>query len=84
MNTIDQDTDFDALEADTLEQSIAKLVAQYQRSRSAMLAWIVARYAQILSRHPDFGGSEAERCAYCRLSQQWRWLAQASGGQGHA
>jgi hypothetical protein len=68
---------FDQLDPDSLENGIAQLVAVYQRSRSTMHAWAVMRCMQALSQHPDYEGSDEERCVYGRLSRQWRWLLQS-------
>jgi hypothetical protein len=74
----------DALDVEFLQRAIAEMVASYQRTRSAMIAWFVVRYASALSRHPEFPGTEEERCAYCRLSRHWRWRAQSGRESGNA
>jgi len=67
---------FENLEPEALENGIFALLASYQDSRSGLIAWFVVRYAQALCKHPDFEGSDEERCAWQRLAAQWRWLAQ--------
>lgn len=79
-----EDGVYDQLDPDTLENGINLLVAQYQRTRSEMLAWFVVRYAQALSRHPEFEGSDEERCQLCRLSRQWQLLAIGSASKAAA
>jgi len=66
---------FDALDPEVIERGIRFFMTAYQQSRSAMLAWFVVRYAQALCRHPDFEGSDEERCAWRRVARQWRVLA---------
>ena len=70
----------DQLDPDILKRGIRELVSSYQVSRSAIVAWSIVRYAQYLCCHPDFEGSDEERCGWYRLARQWRWLA--SGGRG--
>ena len=66
---------FVELEPEALESGIRALVSSYQKTRSALIAWLVVRYAQALCQHPDFEGSDAERCAWRRLANKWRLLA---------
>lgn len=66
---------FDVLDPEAIERGIRYFMAAYQKSRSAMLAWFVVRYAQALCCHPDFEGSDEERCAWRRVANQWRLLA---------
>jgi hypothetical protein len=66
---------FDVLDPAAIERGIRFFMTAYQQSRSAMLAWFVVRYAQALCRHPDFEGSDEERCAWRRVARQWRLLA---------
>jgi len=68
---------FETLDPEALEKGIHALVDSYQSSRSSLVAWFVVRYAQALCRHPEFEGSDDERCVWHRLAEQWRWLAQA-------
>lgn len=66
---------FDALDPEAIERGIRYFMKAYQQSRSAMLAWFVVRYAQALCRHPDFEGTDEDRCAWRRVASQWRMLA---------
>ena len=65
------------LDPDSLEQWLSILVAAYHRSRASLDAWEVSHCIQALIQHPDYEGSDEDRCAYGRLSRQWGWLAQS-------
>ena len=58
-----------------LQLGLHKLMEAYQASRSALRAWLVVHYAEAICEHPDFEGSDEQRCAYRRMARQWRWLA---------
>jgi len=64
------------LDPEALEHGIRCLLDTYQQTRSALIAWFLVHYAQTLCRHPDYEGSDEERCAWRRVSVRWRWLAQ--------
>lgn len=66
------------IDPNELEFGLANLVEAYQGSRSSLRAWLVVRYAEALCRHPEYEGSDEQRCAYRRLAKQWRWLATAT------
>jgi hypothetical protein len=66
---------FESLDPEALEIGIGALIPAYQAARSRSLAWFVVHYAQALCRHPEFAGSDEDRCAWQRLAGQWRWLA---------
>lgn len=68
--------DTPSLDPDGLEHWLTTLVAAYQRSRAALDAWAVCHCMRALIGHPDYEGSDEERCAYTRLARQWDWLAQ--------
>ena len=74
----------DELDPDSLEQGIHTLVYAYQKTRSTLIAWFVVHGAQALCRHPDYEGSDEERCAWHRTLSQWRWLAQQRHRSGYA
>ena len=69
------DNPFMALAPHDLQNGLESLLQTYQSSRSALRAWLVVHYAEALCRHPEFEGSDEQRCRYRRLAQQWRWLA---------
>lgn len=75
---------FVELEPEALESGIRTLVSSYQHTRSALIAWLVVRYAQALFQHPGFEGSDAERCTWHRLANKWRPLAIAPSVPAHA
>jgi len=66
---------FESLDPEALENGIRALICSYQHTRSRSVAAYVVRYARALCRHPEFAGSDEERCAWHRLAGQWRWLA---------
>ena len=68
---------FESLDPEALENGISALICSYQDTRSRRVAWFVVHYALALCCHPDFAGSDEERCAWRRLAAQWRWLAGA-------
>jgi hypothetical protein len=68
---------FDVIDPAAIERGILYFMAAYQRQRTEMLAWFVVRYAQALCRHPDFEGTDEERCAWRRVASQWRLLARS-------
>ena len=72
------------LDPDSLEHSIHTLVHAYQTTRSTLTAWSVVRHAQALCSHPDYEGSDEDRCAWHRTSAQWRWLAEQGRHSGYA
>jgi len=74
----------DELDPEALELGIHTLVSSYQQTRSALIAWFVVHYAQALGCHPDYEGSDEERCAWHRTSSQWRWLAKEKHRSEHA
>lgn len=61
----------------TLKKGIDALVKAYQISGSSNIAWAVVDYSETLVRHPEFDGTDAERCMYTQLALKWRWLAQS-------
>jgi hypothetical protein len=66
---------FESLDPEALENGIRALICSYQHTRSRSVAAYVVCYARVLCSHPDFAGSDEERCAWHRLAGQWRWLA---------
>lgn len=70
---------FENLEPEALENGILALVASYHDSRSGLIAWFVVRYAQALCKHPDFGGSDEERCAWQPNGGGWRGYRPVKG-----
>ena len=74
----------DDLDADSLEHCIQRLILSYQRTRSTLTAWSVVQHAQALCSHPDFEGSDEDRCAWHRTSSHWRWLAEQGRRSGFA
>ena len=74
------DNPFMALAPHDLQNGLECLLRTYQSSRSALRAWLVVHYAEALYRHPEFEGSDEQRCGYRRLAQQWRWLARGKDG----
>ena len=66
---------FMALAPRDLQIGLESLLQTYQSSRSALRAWLVVHYAEALCRHPEFEGSDEQRCHYRRLARKWRWLA---------
>lgn len=69
-----QDNDLDP---DALELAIRLLVNAYQRTRTRDLARSIVRYSQALCHHPEYEGTDEDRCAWHRLSRHWDWLAGA-------
>lgn len=67
---------FDQFDPTILKNAIKELISQYQKNRSKLVAWIVVRYAEALSSHPDYADIQEESCNYQRFSDQWCWLAQ--------
>lgn len=63
------------LDPDHLEHCLLSLVAVYQCRRAAPNAQAIARCVRSLIGHPDYEGSDEDRCAYRRLARQWDWLA---------
>lgn len=72
-----QSNTFALLDPDSLALWINHLVTAYQRSQSSSLAWAIMRCTQALSQHPDYEGSDEDRCLYGRLARQWGWLLQS-------
>jgi hypothetical protein len=60
----------------TLEHRLGELIRRYVEQRSQELARAVVRHLEALCLHPDYDGDPAQRCAYRRLAQHWRWLSQ--------
>lgn len=83
MDLADKDTytanPFTAIDPLELQFGLHKLMSAYQTSRSALRAWLVVHYAEAICQHPDFEGTDEQRCAYRRLASQWRWLASRGG-----
>ena len=73
----EQLTPFETLEPSVLERGISRLINTYQVTRSAFWAWYVASYAFALCKHPDFEGSDDERCVYRRMAKQWLLIAES-------
>jgi hypothetical protein len=63
----------------TLEHRLGELIRRYVEQRSQELARAVVRHLEALCLHPDYDGDPAQRCAYRRLAQHWRWLSQDLG-----
>jgi hypothetical protein len=76
---IPETRDLSALASATLEHRLGKLIRLYVRRRSQHLARAVVRHLDALCLHPDYDGDPAQRCAYRRLAQHWRWLSQDLG-----
>jgi hypothetical protein len=73
---ISETPDLSALASETLEHRVGKLIRRYVQRRSQNLARAVVRHLEALCLHPDYAGDPAQRCAYRRLAQHWRWLSQ--------
>ncbi|AGA90807.1 hypothetical protein Thimo_2053 [Thioflavicoccus mobilis 8321] len=71
----------DHLDPQTIQRRLGPLMRRYLSSRSAPAAHSVARHIEALCCHPDFFGTDDERCVYLRLVRQWRWLADQGGAQ---
>jgi hypothetical protein len=71
----------ECLDPRAIEQRLGPLMRRYLASRSAAAAGRVARHIEALCCHPDFFGTNDERCVYLRLARQWRWLADQGGGR---
>jgi len=69
-------TDLRALASQTLEHRLGELIRRYVQQRSQERARAVVRHLEALCLHPDYDGDPAQRCAYRRLAQHWRWLSQ--------
>ncbi|MEY6433788.1 ATP dependent RNA helicase [Thioalkalicoccus limnaeus] len=68
-------SDLDQLDPEILQRELGTLMRRYLGSRSAPMARAVAGHLEALCCHPEFFGSNDERCVYLRLVRQWRWLA---------
>ncbi|MCB1773315.1 MAG: hypothetical protein KDI88_06830 [Gammaproteobacteria bacterium] len=66
---------FLALSVTDLQRGLDGLLQAYESGGSALRAWLVVHYAEALCRHPDFEGTDEQRCSYGRLAKQWHWLA---------
>jgi hypothetical protein len=73
---IPETSDLGALASETLEHRLGTLIRRYVQRRSGELASAVVRHLEALYLHPDYDGDPAQRCAYRRLAQHWRWLSQ--------
>lgn len=67
--------DLEKLDPKTLKTSLQRLIDEYQRNRSNIIAWMISLYGEALSKHPDYDDEQVDRCNYERFSHQWRWLA---------
>jgi hypothetical protein len=83
---ISETPDLSALASENLEHRLEKLIRCYVQRRSQDLTHAVVRHLEALCLHPDYDGDLAQRCAYRRLVQHWRWLSQdlrrAAGTRG--
>ena len=74
--------DFDCLaevyEVDTLLQNIHAFIHAYQETGAPMFAWMIHRAANVLWQHPEYEGTDEERCKYRKLSKQWKMVAHSS------
>lgn len=65
----------DDLTPQELKDRLACLMRWYTVRRSPWLALAVATLLDDLCRHPDYDGTEADRCACHRSVSRWRYLA---------
>jgi len=72
-------------EADKLLEYIHDFIHAYQETGASIYAWMVYQSANKLWRHPDYEGSDEDRCAFRKLSNQWKMLALSPQDEvGHA
>jgi len=78
--------DFDYLdelyEVDELLLNFSAFVHAYQETGATLFAWMIHRAASQICLHPEYDGTDEERCAYKKLSKQWKMVALSTGQLG--
>lgn len=77
--------DYDCLddnyEVDELVSNIHAFVNAYQVTGATLFAWLIHRAASQIWLHPEYEGTDEERCTYRKLSKQWKMVALSSSNQ---
>ena len=68
-------------EVEELVSNIQAFVHAYQVTGATLFAWMIHRAARQIWEHPEYEGTDEERCTYRKLSKQWKMVALSSSGQ---
>ena len=79
MLTTEIDYSTELYEPDRLLECMHDFIHAYQETGASSHAWMVYESADRLWCHPDYEGSDEERCLFRKLAGQWKMLALAAG-----